>query len=141
MNDNEATNASSSNKRSSEHLVTECEENCRVFDEDHVNEPDDRGGFGSGAHVGADLIVPVSEVEEYKGEHKRSAEYWPIPDTDGLVKICALPEGLGELEPGNSTPAYAVARALQNLWILLERMKGPKSEPVTLKAVDIPSAA
>ena len=59
--------------------MTECEENCRVFDEDHVNEPDDRGGFGSGAHVGADLIVPVSEVEEYKGEHKRSAEYLAYP--------------------------------------------------------------
>jgi hypothetical protein len=38
-------------------------------------------------------------------------------------------------------PAYAVARALQNLWILLERMQVPKSEPVTVEAIDITSAA
>jgi hypothetical protein len=55
--------------------------------------------------------------------------------------VCASAEGLGDLEPSDTTPAYAVARSLQNLWILLQQMQHPKSEPVTLQAVDIPSAA
>jgi len=49
-----------------------------------------------------------------------------------------LAPGLGDLE-SRDTPTYAVAKALQILRMLLLRMERPKSEPVTLEAVDIPS--
>ena len=145
MNDNEAANASASSKRSRRFKVTyervaiECEDTW-VFDGNHANKPDDRGGFEGGTHVDADLIAPTSDVDEYNGGRKGSAEYWPLPGTDCRAKACASPEGLRELEPSD-TSAYAVARALQILRMLLQRMQRNKSEPVTLKAVDIPSAA
>ena len=148
MNDNEATNESSGNERSRkfkltyERVVIECEDNCRVFDADHATEPDaHHGGFEPSVQIDADLIGVMNDVEEDKGERKRTAEYWPLPGTDCFVKICASPEGLGELEPSDTTTAYAVAKSLQILRMLLHRMQRPNGEPVTLKAVDIPSAA
>jgi hypothetical protein len=71
-------------------VVIECEENCRVFGEDQSSETDNRGGFGAGPQVDADLIASVSEVEEGGGGGKRSAEEWPLPCTDCLVRFCVL---------------------------------------------------
>jgi len=92
--------------------------------------------------VDADLIelgsIPEEESEQYP---KRSAEDWPIPGTDCVVKICASPEGPGELAPRDTTPTYALAKALVILRMLLQQGGRLKCEPVTLKAVDIPSAA
>ena len=76
-----------------ERVVIEYEDNCRVFDGDHANGFRDHGGFEPGAHVDADLIAPVSDVEEDKGGWKGSAEYWPLPGTDCLGKVCALARG------------------------------------------------
>ena len=53
-----------------ERVVIECEESCGVFYGDHANEPDDRGGFEPGTHIDADLIAPLTDVEEYKGGRK-----------------------------------------------------------------------
>lgn len=143
---NEAATTTSSGERSRkikltyERLVIECEENYAVLDASHPMEPNDPEGFAPSDQNDAALVA-IDAVKDNKRENERSAECWPLPETDCLVKICASPEGLGELEPSAATFAYAVARHLQILGMLLHHMQRAKGEPVTLEATDIPSAA
>jgi hypothetical protein len=68
----------------------------------------------------------------------RSVKDWPLPGTCCLVRICASPDGLGELALRDATLADAFTRAVE---LLLQQTPRPRVEPVTLEAVDIPSAA
>jgi hypothetical protein len=77
-----------------------------------------------------------NDVNQHGGG--RSVGDWPLPGTDYVVRICASPEGLGQLARRDATLVDAFTRVLQ---MLLQQARRPKGEPVTLEAVTISSAA
>jgi hypothetical protein len=125
-----------------ERVTIECEDTCGAFDpsrdseHNNDNDPEPKAAFEAARLISSSDANPCTD-----DDRRRSPEYWKIPGTESFVKVCASAEGLGDLEPSDTTPAYAVAKRLHILRILLQQMQHPKSEPVTLEAVDIASAA
>jgi hypothetical protein len=102
----------------------------------------DFAGWSSPAGQGGEF-TDVEEIEEDEpsppaSAQKPSFDEWLVPGTEARIRICAPADGLGELEPSGTTPAYGVARELQMLHEFLGGVRRPKTEPVTLEAVDFP---
>jgi len=99
------------------------------------------GDYTDVEEIGEEEPSPENIPDDAQAPKKLSIEEWPLPGTDSRVRVCASPEGLGDIEPSGTTLGHVAARALHLLCERLRRAFRRKREPVTLKAVDIPPTA